>query len=314
MFSDRFTEVEKYSILRQEHICSSSTMPWLYTGLVQDRYEPTLPSPIADRLNAALDFTPFVTEESDPPRNELKKLTIDYVGDTHIGYDSVFVRRVADIVTAGDKKHFKVSTQTTHLIRQYEEMFAALIPDTNPMFAGFKHDDEGVATHVGVSTNRFNFSSSSDVVVNIARYLNLTRNWTKSKAYFGEESLNFVIGTQFTNYISETVDVPNVVRIKRKIDKKIRIRHDQTSDKHILALIKAGLLTEDQARYVYSVLPGFDGEVEVMKTTDIYGQERYIHPYPYMLDFEYVIKDGVLDDIILYRFKYKGFKEIEVEK
>ena len=74
------------------------------------------------------------------------------------------------------------------------------------------------------------------------------------------------------------------------------------------------MLTEDQARYIYSVLPGFDSDVEVMKTTDIYGDEHYIHPYPYMLDFEYVIKDGVLDDIILYRFKYKGFKEIEVEK
>ena len=63
-------------------------------------------------------------------------------------------------------------------------------------------------------------------------------------------------------------------------------------------------------------MPGMDlqiGDPSLKFAEDIFGNKRYLHPWQYMVDFEFVYKDGTLDDIILYRYKYKEFKEIEVQ-
>lgn len=318
IFSDRYTEVEKYSIFRQEHVCSSATMPWLYTSLVQDRYEPELSSPIKERLNAALDYTPFITEAAEPPRNELKGLTIDYDGDTHIEYISRFVRPVSDLgmgYYSKSIKYFKEQTRSTHLIKQYDEMFKC-IKDEHPLFVGFKHDDEGVPTHLAVQAHRFDLSEYGDDAIKLAEFLPILKNWSKPTVYFGEESTNVVIGCAYTQWVTEGYGGWTPFMAKLDLDAKIRVGYDQVADKHIEALINADLLTKDQARYVYSLLPGFDGSVAVSDLAvayDIHGDKRYIHPWQYMVDFEYVIKDGALDDIIVHRYKYREFKEIEIQ-
>ena len=319
IFSDRYTEVEKYSIFRQEHICSSATMPWLYTSLVQERYEPELSSPIKERLNAALDFTPFLKEYHEPARNELKKLAVDYKGDTHLGYTSRFMRPVGDLgynYFNTSIKYFKEQTRSTHLIKQYDEMFKSIgtsAADFHPTFVGFKHDDEGVPTHLGIHSRVIDLSAHGDAV-KMASYLHKLKNWSQPDFYFGEESLNIVIGCAYTEWVTEFEGRYNQWGIRTRIDKKIHVGYDQVSDKHIEALIKEELLTEDQAKYVYSLLPGMNDETTpFVMGEDIFGNQRYLHPWQYMVDFEYVYKDGTLDDIILYRFKYKEFKEIEVQ-
>jgi hypothetical protein len=144
-------------------------------------------------------------------------------------------------------------------------------------------------------------------------YLFGLKNWSKPDYFFGEESLNIVIGCAYTEWVSEFRARFNPFTIKTKIDKKIHVGYDQVSDKHIEALIRAELLSVDQAKYVYSLLPGMDDETTpLVRGEDIFGNQRYLHPWQYMLDFEYIYKDGTLDDIIVYRFKYKEFKEIEV--
>ena len=320
IFSDRYTEVEKYSIFRQEHICSSATMPWLYTGLVQERYEPELSSPIKERLNAALDFTPFLKEYHEPARNELKKLTVDYNGDTHLGYNSRFIRPVGDLgynYFNSSIKYFKEQTRSTHLIKQYDEMYESIggdAPQQHATFVGFKHDVEGVPTHLGIHSSALDLSAHGDAV-KMASYLSKLRNWSQPDFFFGEETLNIVIGCAYAEWVTEFNSNGrfNPFTIKTRLDKKIHVGYDQVSDKHIEALIGAELLTVDQAKYVYSLLPGMDDETTpLVRGEDIFGNQRYLHPWQYMLDFEYIYKDGTIDDIIVYRFKYKEFKEIEV--
>ena len=318
IFSDRYTEVEKYSIFRQERICSSATMPWLYTGLVQDRYEPELSSPVKERLNAALDYTPFLKEYHGPARNELKKFTVDYDGDTHLGYTTRFVRPVGDLgynYFNSSIKYFKEQTRSTHLVKQYDEMYKAVVDvqQYHPTFIGFKHDVEGVPTHVGVHSTVFDLSAHGDAV-NLAAYLRRLKNWSQPDVFFGEESVNIVLGCAYTEWVTEYEGRYNEWGARNRLDKKIHVGYDQVSDKHIESLIKAQLLTVDQARWVYSLLPGMDDETSPLKVAeDIFGNKRYLHPWQYMVDFEYVYKDGTLDDIILHRYKHKEFKEIEVQ-
>lgn len=319
IFSDRYTEVEKYSIFRQEHICSSATMPWLYTSLVQDRYKPELSSPIKERLNAALDYTPFIKEAAEPPRNELKSLTVDYVGDTHIGYISRFVRPVGDLgmgYYSSSIKYFKEQTRTTHLVKQYDEMLKFIDIDKRPLFLGFKHDSEGVPTHLAVQGHNFDLSEYGEDAIKVAEYLPRLRNWSKPIVYHGEESTNILIGCAYTKWVTEGPGRYNPFQVKTDMEAKIPVGYDQVADKHIEALINADLLTKDQARYVYSVLPGFDDSVQLSDLAVAYddaGGRRYIPVYQYMIDFEYVIKDGVLDDIILHRYTCREFKDVEVQ-
>lgn len=317
IFSDRYTEIEKYSILRQEHICSSASMPWLYTGLVQDRYEPELSNPIKTRLNAALDFTPLVTEASESKRNDLKELTVDYVGDTHVGYITRFIRQLVDIKTH-DKSctYFKKQTRTTHLIKQYDDVFNSVnVIHNSPKIVGFMHDDEGVPSHIGIRSGKYDLSSYGDNAIRLGKYLEGLRNWSTPTIFFGEENLNIVINCEYAEWITESPGGYNNYAIKNNYEKKMRVGYDQISDRHIEALFKAELITEDQVEYVYSLLPGFDDPTtkdayEVKE--DRFGNQRVMQPWKYMLDFEYIIKDGVIDDIILHRYKYKKFKEIEV--
>ena len=192
-------------------------------------------------------------------------------------------------------------------------MFKAVVDvqQYHPTFMGFRHDNEGVPTHLGVHSTVFDLSAHGDAV-KVSEYLSKLRNWSQPDVFFGEESLNIVIGCAYTEWVSEYEGRYSQWGPKQ-IDKKIHVGYDQVSDKHIEALIKAELLTVDQARWVYSLLPGMDADLSTAKVADdIFGNERVLHPWQYMVDFEFVYKDGTLDDIILYRYKYKEFKEIEV--
>ena len=51
IFSDIYTVKEVYSVLRQEHLYTSSSMPWLYTSLKDVKYQPALSDSIHNKLN-----------------------------------------------------------------------------------------------------------------------------------------------------------------------------------------------------------------------------------------------------------------------
>ena len=50
MFSDKFVEVNNYSLFRKEYLDTSSLMPWIYTSIFDNQYAPELPDQIKNRL------------------------------------------------------------------------------------------------------------------------------------------------------------------------------------------------------------------------------------------------------------------------
>jgi hypothetical protein len=51
MFSDKFTEINNYSLLRKEYLNTSSIMPWRYTYIFDKKYLPNLDDNTVNRLS-----------------------------------------------------------------------------------------------------------------------------------------------------------------------------------------------------------------------------------------------------------------------
>jgi hypothetical protein len=51
MFSDKFTEINNYSLLRKEYLNTSSIMPWRYTSIFDNKYLPNLDNNTINRLS-----------------------------------------------------------------------------------------------------------------------------------------------------------------------------------------------------------------------------------------------------------------------
>jgi hypothetical protein len=51
MFSDKFTEINNYSLLREEYLNTSSIMPWRYTSIFDKKYKPNLSDTTINRLS-----------------------------------------------------------------------------------------------------------------------------------------------------------------------------------------------------------------------------------------------------------------------
>lgn len=67
MFSDKFTEINQYSLFQQEYIDTSSIMPWRYTSIFDNEYKPDLSQEIKDKLQLfyyyRLQYTVTVLED-----------------------------------------------------------------------------------------------------------------------------------------------------------------------------------------------------------------------------------------------------------
>lgn len=50
MFSDKFTEINNYSLFQKEYIDTSSIMPWRYTSIFDEEYKPDLSQEIKNKL------------------------------------------------------------------------------------------------------------------------------------------------------------------------------------------------------------------------------------------------------------------------
>ena len=67
MFSDKFTEINNYSLFRKEYIDTTSIMPWRYTSIFDDELKPDLSQEIKDKLQLffyyRLQYTPKLLED-----------------------------------------------------------------------------------------------------------------------------------------------------------------------------------------------------------------------------------------------------------
>ena len=127
IFSDIYTVKEVYSVLRQEHLYTSSSMPWLYTSLKDVKYQPALSDSIHNKLNEVFVYSYAVTEREHPIRNEYKHLTVNHNGDDHVSYESTVELHYNDLYGQGRAGHFIRETNTEYLQNAYDRATELLL-------------------------------------------------------------------------------------------------------------------------------------------------------------------------------------------
>ena len=76
IFSDTYTVKEVYSVLRQEHLYTSSIMPWLYTSLKDVKYQPAISDDARNNINEIFLFDYLISGVAPNIQNECRSFVL----------------------------------------------------------------------------------------------------------------------------------------------------------------------------------------------------------------------------------------------
>lgn len=326
IFSDIYTVNEVYSVLRQEHLYTSSSMPWLYTSLKDVKYQPALSNSVRNKLNEIFVFNYLISGGMTPPiKNEEKHLVVNHNGDQHLSYETVVNLGFNDLYQQGGNfKHLINQTNTSHLSDVYDKGVEALLAQhVNPEalknchntshFYGYLHDSSGtpIAIKIGQSqswSESFN-PTGNDLMDRLVAHCNRNPLYLKPEKIFhidGKESIRLNCKYPEAFWRERRGIKESRPKFTQEINQqKIELRPEQISRRHLHGLSSAAgdFLTEDQGQYIFSVLP--DARERVYDNGYKKGFQNF------RLDFEFVFEDNELVDILLFRRTYHEFDEVE---
>lgn len=322
IFSDIYTVKEVYSVLRQEHLYTSSSMPWLYTSLKDVKYQPALSDSIHNKLNEVFVYSYAVTDREHPIRNEYKHLTVNHNGDDHVSYESTVELHYNDLYGQGQLGHFIKETNTQYLQNAYDRATELLLVhcrnpkankkcDAESLFSGFLYDVSGTATAIKVISSSQDFNATGNDMLD-----RLEKHCRRNPLYLDGEMIlhadgreSFRINCKYHEaFWRERVASPKASRTNATFEvnqQKIELRDEQISRTHMYGLSSAvgNFLTEEQGVYINSVFP--DTRERIFDN----GAKRGLQNF--RVDFEFVFENNELVDILLFRTLYEDFKEIE---
>ena len=326
IFSDIYTVNEVYSVLRQEHLYTSSMMPWLYTSLKDVKYQPALADDTRNKLNEIFVFDYLIGGGMSPAiKNEQKHLVVNHNGDQHLSYETVVDLRFNDLyVQGGNFKNLINQTNTSHLSPVYDRAVDALLThhvnpdaikscDLTAHFTGYLYDDSGIATAIkvmqGDEEGSFN-PSGNDMMDRLVAHCNRNPVYLQAERIFhidGKESirLNCQYPDSFYKERRSSVKKGRPKVTDELIRQRYDLRPEQICREHLygLSAAKGDFLTEEQGQYIYSVFP--DTRQRVYEDGYRKGFQNF------RLDFEFVFDDNELVDILLFRTTHYQFDEVE---
>ena len=328
IFSDIYTVNEVYSVLRQEHLYTSSSMPWLYTSLKDVKYQPALEDSARNKLNEIFVFNYMLGGGLCPAiKNEQKHLVVNHNGDQHLSYETVVDLSFNDLyLQGGNFKYLINQTNTSHLSDVYDKAAEALLthhvnPKANKTchhsshFYGYLHDISGtpIAVKIGQSqqwSKSFN-PTGNDLMDRLVAHCNRNPVYLKPEKIFhidGKESirLNCKYPEAFWKERKSSAKEGRSKVTAEINSQKIELTTEQICRKHLYGLSSAvgNFLTEEQGQYIYSVFP----DVRQRVYTD--GRDRKGFQN-FRLDFEFVFENNELVDILLFRTTHYQFDEVE---
>ena len=326
IFSDIYTVNEVYSVLRQEHLYTSSSMPWLYTSLKDVKYQPALADSARNKLNEIFVFNYMIGGGMVPAiKNEQKHLIVNHNGDQHLSYETTVDLSFNDLYQQGGNfKHLINQTNTSHLSDVYDKGVEALLAhDVNPEarkrchltshFYGYLHDSSGtpIAIKIGQGQGRDAYNSTgNDMMDRLVAHCNRNPLYLKAEKIFhidGKESirLNCQYPAAFWQERKSSVKEGRSKFTPEINAQKIELRTEQICREHLYGLssAKGNFLTDEQGEYVNSVFP--DTRQRVYDDGYRKGFQNF------RLDFEFVFENNELVDILLFRTTHYQFDEVE---
>jgi hypothetical protein len=295
IFSDNYTVHERYSVLRQEKICTYSEMPWLYTPLFDERYKPNnIITSSKDNLNAVLGFE-YLIKEREVIKREFNELGILHNGDDILSYETKFQYRYCTVQQ--ERNYFKQKTRTEHLEDVYGKIdnIVSSTPVGHTMFVGMKHDINGIANAIFVEDKYYDLSHyNNDYLENLNSYSKRNYVYCLGDLCVGEnDKISFRMRFDYPkSFYHNTTDRSTENLLKSS--SKINVSYQQAVDRHLYGMRYYKFLTDEQATYIANLCEDM--------TKD------------FMFDLEFVFDGSELEDVICSRVLYKEFEEIEVKK
>ena len=324
MFSENYKVSEKYEVLSDstQRISSCSSMPWLYTPLMDDRYAPnTISTVTKQNLNKVLGFD-YMDQSRDTIKNEDKELIINHDGDNILDY-----RTKVDIsyhVLRREKRLFVNATDTMFLQPSWEKIEKAVWQPEgfvgSTKLTGMYHDQYGIPTAIEVLDKKYDVSHlGSDLLTELNNYSSKNIQFCNGRLAIGPNSTHFMLDFQYPRTVSgmttpEPKEFKYITGDELYVTKQKNISYYQGVSKHLFGMRNYGFLTVDQINAILNL----QTQKTVYPTTrnDNRDTDNW---WDLMCDFkinlEYIFtSDGTLDRIVLYRVLYDTFREIEIPR
>lgn len=318
IFNDYYTVHEKYSLVRQERICSYSEMPWLYTTLVDDQYKPSFDSITKERLNKALGFKYFIGNK-DTIKKELHFLGINHTNKTDgiIDYRTRFRYNWA-IVNNSEKNHFIGSTGTSHLQEVHDKISQLVTPTRNgeSWYTGMRHDATGLAKSIEITDTEYDVSMYNNTMLTELNDYS-KRNYTFIHGVLNvglDDKVSMVCRLAYPQKITRTNPQSLVVTNPQLYRNKINISAEQATNRHLFGMRQYDFLTLDQINYIYDEIYIADHDHDTRRRTWIhedFENRKNNNNSDFRIDLEFQFTGDQLDDIICSRVLFHKFKDVE---
>lgn len=271
MFSDKFTEINNYSLLREEYVSTSSIMPWRYTSIFDKNYKPDLEDEIKNRL---LLFFYYKLQYSRQLLEDDKK----YIEITHNAGEIIEFRAINPIklisfLDSMELKHFISTIESPQLNSCIQKIIADTKEDViSARLTSFTFDKLCNSTGVYCECNvdeildrsevsKKIFDSMNDVDRSILSiHVNSENNYVKYKItpfypvrQYGFRKINNKTIFDSSNYVP------------------MKVEYSKYTDKAISTLLNNQLITESMVDFINSVMPA-DTKFEMEYITNSFGE------------------------------------------
>ena len=292
MFSDKFIEINNYSLFQKEYLDTSSIMPWRYTSVFDPVYKPEMTEDLKNKFQLFFYYKLLYTAQI--LDDDKKYLEITHKDDVIKEYRAINPIKLPFFLDPGEWNHFIHSLEITNLEPCKQKIFDYV---GNGVIASgitsITYDSEGTATGLyfqhdpGISLNHSDVAdklcaaSKSIVGMLPTVYINPIDN---------KISYNLAL-----SYASRAFRFRKVTE-KSKYDSSnytpMRVKNQSQTNNVINTLREYDLLTEEMIDYINEVIP----------------EETKV-------EFEYVIDEhGTLTDIILKNIIIEEFRDVANEQ
>lgn len=299
IFSDNYTVHERYSLVSGERLSDFDEMPWLYTPLVDGRYNPpNIPESAKDILNKTLGYE-YYLEDVETNKEEEKHLGIYHLDGEIQSYRSRFRLRYSK--WRKERGHFIRSTLSTTTNDLYDRMAEVVTatPEGTTAFVGAEHDVDGYITGLMVVDRDYNLSMYNNPLLDkVSWYSKNAPNFCRGVLTVRPDDVvsfysEFVYPKQVS--IVDKTEYRKDPRSALKNKNLRRISYRQSMGKHLAGYRLYEILNEDQIRTIIE---------ELVPNTETDA----------MIQIEHVFQGSELLDIIIHVVKYKNFEEIQVPR
>ena len=302
IFSDNYTVVERYSLVRGERLADYSEMPYRYTPLYDNQYKPDMDVGVRNQVGVIFKYDPQVADV-EALKDEEKVFGIYHNGAEPVAYRTKIRMRFSSWrAYRGDYIKQTYSSADRDL---YDELDKVVISNRkgNTAFLGHDHDTDGYITGCSVTDRYFELSHyNNPLIEKLAWYAGRAPNYCRGVITVRRE--NEVSWMSRFKYPTRISEIPNNRKSKEFFNNRIRepltrprirtVSFRQSLRKHLAGYMMHEILNSSQVDDIYALIPDTTRDAQVR--------------------LEHVFRGSELVDIIAHIPKYDTFEEVQVTR